>query len=210
MPTSGTCIKCHILGKMYDVRHGMCKNCYMKVWRIENKERTMTNFGKCAGCAQEKRILFVRLGLCSYCHDNRRYGGRENYRKYITAYTREYRKTPQYAQHKIERKEQQALIDAKKRKENPEKYRSYKRRWKNRNPEKHRIGNNRRSLRWYYRGGETTKQNRRESPRRYRFFHAGIPVGPFDPNKILNERLLQGLQEVRDGNLQLPSRRPGL
>lgn len=38
--------------------------------------------------------------------------------------------------------------------------------------------------------------------RRRRFFLAGKPVGPFDPNKILNERLLQALREVREGNLK--------
>jgi hypothetical protein len=151
---------------------------------VKNKERIKTNFGKCFDCGQEKKIVYVDLGLCSYCHDNRRYGGRENYRKYRTAYTREYRKTPQYAEYKIENKEHQAQYNVKWRKENPEKHRRAKRRWSYMNHEKHRIGERRRSHRYY-------------------FFRAGKPVGPFDPNEILNKRLLKAVEEVREGNLEL-------
>lgn len=165
----------------------MCKKCYMKRWRLENKERTRTNIGKCSGCGLERRILFVDLDLCSYCHDNRRYGGRENYRKYRQAYTREYRKTPQYLEYKIKSKEHMRLQGAKYRKENSEKVRRRKRRWRYTHQEANRIGQRRRTRRWLWR-------------------HAGKPVGPFDPN----ERLLQALQEVREGNLELPSRRRGL
>jgi hypothetical protein len=179
--SNAECTKCHILGKMYDVRHGMCKKCYMGVWRLENKERARTNFGKCSGCGQQKRILFFRLRLCSYCHDNRRYGGRENYRKFRREQTREYRKTPQYAVYKIKSKGHQKLYNAKWRKENSQKHRRAKRRWTYTHRENHRIGERRRSHRRYY---------------------AGKMVGPFDPNELLNKRLLKAVEKVREGNLK--------
>ena len=43
--------------------------------------------------------------------------------------------------------------------------------------------------------------------RRYRFFRTGKPVGPFDPNKIMAERLLKTVDEVRKGDFSRPSRR---
>lgn len=187
MPTSGTCIKCHVFGIMYDVRHGMCKGCYMKDWHVKNKERIKTNFGKCSDCGQEKKIVYVDLGLCSHCHDNRRYGSRENYRKYRREYTRKYRKTPQYAEYKIKSRSHQIQYNVKWRKENPQKHRHSKRRWEDMHQAEHRIGERRRS-------------------RRYHFFRRGKPVGPFDPNEILDKRLLKALEEVSDGNLKPPKR----
>jgi hypothetical protein len=119
--------------------------------------------------------------LCTYCYDNRKYGGRENVRKHNRESTREYRKTPRYAEYKIKSRTHQILYGVKWRKENPEKHRSAKRRWTYTHQEEHRIGERRRAHRWYY---------------------AGKVVGPFDPNEILNKRLLKAVEEVKEGNLK--------
>ena len=38
------------------------------------------------------------------------------------------------------------------------------------------------------------------------FFRKGNPVGPFDPNEIMDKNLLRGFKEVMKGDLSLPSR----
>jgi hypothetical protein len=48
---------------------------------------------------------------------------------------------------------------------------------------------------------EYSINNKIKCRRRY-FFHAGKQVGPFDPNEILNKRLLKAVEEVREGNLK--------
>jgi hypothetical protein len=53
-----------------------------------------------------------------------------------------------------------------------------------------------------YNALETTRIYKRVFARRSHFFRAGKPVGPFDPNEILNRRLLKALQELREGNLK--------
>ena len=55
---------------------------------------------------------------------------------------------------------------------------------------------------WKYTHQEQNSINNKIKCRRRYFFRAGKPVGPFDPNEILNKGLLKAVKEVRVGNLE--------
>jgi hypothetical protein len=224
------CIKCNILSEIHG--QDMCNNCWWyeyrrrpttksratlnspkkKAWsqqygqRQEVKEHRRVYQGlrcanakivKCPDCAQEKKVY--RAGLCRYCYDNQRYGGRDNVRNINRERMQEYRNTPEY---KIWAKEHNVLETTRASK------RKFMRKWR-KDPENKKKSQ--RDLRkWKYSHEEQYSISNKIRCRRNYFFRADKPVGPFDPNEILNRRLLQALQEVREGNLRLPFRRPGL
>jgi hypothetical protein len=222
------CIKCQILSEIHG--HEMCKKCWSleynrkattkdrkslwsqkpepkeskRLWsqrynqlpevkeraRIRNRSRRVNaKVGKCRDCALQKKIH--RAGLCRYCYDNLMYGGRENIGRVSRERTRKYRNTPEA---KIKAKAYNALESTKmykanfargwrKEAENAKKAKRAERKWKYTHQEEYSISN-------------------KKSCRKRYFFHAGKPVGPFDPNEILSKRLLKGVEEVREGNLK--------
>jgi hypothetical protein len=86
-------------------------------------------------------------------------------------------------------KEAESLRHAERRREDPEESRRSTRRWKERHPEQYRI--------------MAMNTDRRRWP-----FRAKKPIGPFDPNEIRDKLLQKALDEVRRGDLSLPSRPP--
>lgn len=155
--------------------------------RALRKKREMNpKVGKCRDCKQVKKIF--HLGWCRYCYDNQRYGGRENVKKMNRERMQEHRNT---SQAKIKAKAYNALESTKAYKakfarewrkdpENVKKLQRAERKWKGTHEEQYTVNNKIRC-------------------RRYYFFRAGVPVGPFDPNEMRNEGLLKALKEVREG-----------
>jgi hypothetical protein len=156
--------------------------------RIRGKLRRMNaKVGKCLDCKLEKKIHLV--GLCRYCYDNQRSGGRENVKKMNRERMQEYRNTPKA---KIKAKSFNALESTKRYKakfarewrkdpENEKKRQRAERKWKYTHEEQYSLNNKIRCRRRYY---------------------AGKVVGPFNPNESLNKRLLKAVEEVREGNLK--------
>lgn len=222
------CIKCQILSKIHG--HEMCKPCWSheynlkpttkdrkrlwsqepehkeskRLWsehynqqpevkersKIRSKLRRMNpKVGKCHDCELEKKIYLV--GLCRYCYDNQRYGDRENVRKINREGMQEYRKTPEA---KIKAEAYNAL-------ESTKTYKAkFAREWRT-DPENAKK-RQRAERKWKYTHEEQYSINNKIKCRRRYFFHAGKQVGPFDPNEILNKRLLKGVEEVREGDLK--------
>lgn len=156
--------------------------------RSNRKLREMNpKVGKCRDCKLEKKIH--RVGLCRYCFDNQRYGGRENVKKMNREGMQEYRKTPIA---KIKAKAYNAL-------EGTKIYKSkFAREWR-KNPQNEKK-RQRAERKWKYTHEEQySMTNKIRCRRRY---YASKQVGPFDPNELLNERLLKAVEEVREGNLK--------
>jgi hypothetical protein len=222
------CTKCQILSEIH--AHEMCKKCWSheynrkpttkehkrlwsqklgpkelkRIWsqqynqrpevkesaRIRNRLRRMNaTVSKCNDCKLEKQIH--RAGLCRYCYDNLRYGGRENVKKLARERTQKYRDTPAA---KIKAKAYNALGSTKAYKV------KFAQEW--RKEPKNAKKSQRAGRKWKYTHQEAYSISNKKSCRRAYFFRAGKPVGPFDPNEILNKRLVKAIEEVREGNLK--------
>lgn len=162
--------------------------------RALRKKREMNpKVAKCRDCKLVKKIH--HLGLCRYCHDNQRYGGRENVKKMYRERMQEHRKTPEA---KITAKAYNAL-------EGTKIYKAkFAREWY-KNPVNAKKSQ-RAKRKWISAHQEQYDKDNKIRCRRYYFFRADKPVGPFDPNEIRNSSLLQAVKEVREGNQKPPKR----